>query len=121
MRDSITPVSRCKPSATKLNLFKREWQGHDFADLISSVIASQAEGLQEEEEEEEEEEKIQRGAGEERLGRWGGRGRGGGRGGAGGKKEFLNSFIPRGSHFKRTPDRNFRFKPALPLSLFLFL
>ena len=85
MRDSITPVSRCKPSATKLNLFKREWQGHDFADLISSVIASQAEGLQEEEEEEEEE-KIQRGAGEERLGRWGGRGRGEGGEGQGAKK-----------------------------------
>ena len=41
-------MSRCRPSATKLNLFKRGWLGHGFADLISSVIASQVEGLEEE-------------------------------------------------------------------------
>ena len=41
-------MSRCRPSATKLSLFKRGWLGHGFADLISSVIASQVEGLEEE-------------------------------------------------------------------------
>ena len=113
-------MSRCRPSATKLNLFKRGWLGHGFADLISSVIASQVEGL------EEEDGYVcvcvcVRG--------WGGieRGRRGQTEREGEcrrrvKKEFLNSFIPRGSHFKRNPaDRNFRFKPGLPLSLFLFL